>query len=94
MTMLYTIGYYKAFKETLAKIEDVNVNGENMQVLFCKNEKGIFAIACKYRKGAPHRSCGHWHSGDSYYDIYFRKNFKTKEEGNNFFKKVKETKMI
>ena len=94
MKLLYTVGYYKAFRETVKELKDVNINGEKMKVLFCKNDKGFFVIGCKYRKDAPHRSCGHWHSGDSYYDVYFRKNFSSAEDGNNFYKKIKSTKAI
>ncbi len=94
MKKLYTVSFYKAFKETSKELKNVNVNGEKMNVLFCKNDKGIFVIACKYRKEAPYKSCGHWHGGNSYYDVYFRKNFKSREEGNAFYMKVKTTRTI
>lgn len=97
MEMLYTISHWKLFQESNQmknKIEDVIVNGEPLDVFFCKNDKGMFVVAGKYRKTAPYRSCGHWHSGDSFYDIYFRKNFKTRDEGNAFYLQVKNTKRI
>lgn len=94
MMLLYTVGYTKACDETVKKIKNVNVNGEIMDVLFCKNDKGIFVIGCKFRKGSPYRSCGHWHSGNCNYDVYFRKNFISAEDGNNFYKKVKSTNAI
>ena len=104
MKELYTIGYFKLRNELIGndaehkfnafEIRDVNVNGEKMDVFFCKNEKGMFVVAGIYGKGAAYRSCGHWHSGNSYYTIYFRKNFRTREEGNEFYKKVKATMTI
>lgn len=97
MEMLYTISHWNLFKqsnEMRNKIESVMVNGEPLDVFFCQNDKGLFVVAGKYRKTAPYRSCGHWHSGDSYYDLYFRKNFRGREEGNEFFKRVKATKRI
>lgn len=98
MTMLYTISHWKLFKQSndmRNKIEGVIVNGELLDVFFCKNDQGmLYVVAGKYRKTAPYRSCGHWHSGDSFYDIYFRKNFKTRDEGNEFFKRVKATNRI
>lgn len=104
MEKLYTIGFFKLYNETIGndeahgynafELRDVNVLGTQMNVYFCKNEKGMFVVAGIYRKGAAYRSCGHWSSGNSYVDIYFRKNFKTKEEGNEFYKRVKQTKMI
>lgn len=98
MEKLYTVGWYKVYSETVGyntfEFDNVNVNGEMMKVYFCKNEKGMFVIAGKYRKGAAYRSCGHWHSGRGYIDVYFRKNFRTREEGNEFYKKVKNTRAI
>lgn len=97
MEMLYTIGIYTLFEQSERmkhKIENVIVNGEPMDVIFCKKDGKIFAIAGKYRRTAPHRACGHWHRGDSYYDIYFRKNFRSRDEGNAFYLQVKETMTI
>ena len=101
MKPIYTIGCYKLWHKTIGfyktnafNFENVNVNGENMSVFFCKDEKGMFVVAGKYRKGRAHYSCGHWHSADGFYDIYFRKNFRTKEDGNTFYKKVKTTMKI
>jgi len=104
MEKLYTIGFTKLFLETIGndaaheykafKLEDINVLGTKMDVYFCKNEKGMFVVAGTYRKGAAYKACGHWHSGNSYVDVYFRKNFRTKEEGNEFYKKVKKTGVI
>jgi len=101
MEMLYTISFHKVFSETIGndqehkykafEFENVDVKGEKMDVFFCKNEKGIFVIAGKYRRGSAYRSCGHWHGGKGYYDIYFRKNFRNNAEGNEFYKKVKST---
>ena len=104
MNALYKISHSKLFNETIGndaahkwnafKIENVNVNGEKMDVFFCKNESGMFVVAGTFEKGTAYRSCGHWHSGKLYCNIYFRKNFSTKEEGNEFYKKVKVTMAI
>jgi hypothetical protein len=94
MEKLYTISYSKMFDKRKAEIENVMFNGEKMNVMFCEDEKGIYAVACKYRKTAPRRACGHWHSGSSYYDVYFRKNFYNREQGNEFYKAVKLNKAI
>lgn len=97
MEMLYTIGFFKLCGQSNNMkhvIRDVSLNGELVNVIFCENEKGAFVVAGKYRKTAPHRSCGRWHSGDSYYDIFFRKNFIGRDEGNRFYKEVKATKEI
>lgn len=101
MNLIYTVSQYKVFSETIGnddahgfnafEIENVSVNGEKMTVYFCRNEKGMFAIAGCYRKGPAYRSCGHWHSGRGYCDVYFRKNFKNRDEGNAFYKEVKRT---
>lgn len=65
-----------------------------MDVFFCEGEKGLFVIAGKYRSTKPRRVMGRYCSGNSYYDVFFRKNFKTREEGNEFFKRVKANKTI
>lgn len=95
MECIYTIGFFKAFDQIKAEVDDVMVNGEVMDVKFCIDDKGrMFAMVCKYRKTGPYRSCGHWHSGKSFYDVYIRKNFRNRDEGNEFFKKVKATKVF
>ena len=104
MDKLYTVSFSKVLVETIGhdeahnwkgfQFDNVEVNGEKMSVFFCKNEKGMFVIAGKLRKGAAHRSCGRWHSGNLYYDIYFRKNFRNSKEGNEFYKSVKNTMTI
>lgn len=101
MKELYTVSFSKVFEETIGndaehkwqgfKFKNVSVDGKKMDVFFCKNEKGMFVIAGTYVKGAAYRSCGHWHSGKGFYKVYFRKNFRTREEGNDFYKKVKTT---
>lgn len=90
MEKLYTIGYYKACDEVVRELVDVNINGEKMKLWFCKNEKGMFVIGCKYRRTGPSYSCGHFHRGTPLLDVYFRKNFHSKEEGNAFYKTAKE----
>lgn len=105
MEKLYTVRHHKVFDETIGNDAEHNfkgfefrgiyVYGEKMDVFFCQNEKGIFVIAGKSWKGQAHRGADHrWHSGNLYYDIYFRKNFRTKEEGNEFYRKVKARKEI
>lgn len=97
MKVLYTIGFSKLCEQSLGNryiIENVNVDGEKMNVFFCKTEKGIFAVAGKYRNSGPYRSCGHWHSGRAFYDIYWRKHFRTPAEGNAFYLGVKRTRTI
>lgn len=91
---IYRVSHSKVFKETIKELEDISVNGEKMNVFFCKNEKGIFVIAGLYDRYSPSRSGGHWSRGGAYYDIYFRKNFRTKEEGNAFYLKVLSLKSI
>lgn len=105
MKELYTIRHYKLWDQTIGndeahgykpfEFEDIDVNGTNMKVYFCSNEKHeMFVVAGTYRKGHAYRSCGRWHSGELYFDVYFRKNFRTREEGNEFYKKVKQTRAI
>lgn len=104
MKKLYTIGFHKLIHQVIGwdaehhfrpfEIKNVDMQGEKMTVFFCENEKGIFVVAGKSRKGAAYRCCGHWHSGNLYYDIYFRKNFRTNAEGNAFYKQVKSTMSI
>ncbi len=105
MKLLYTVGTTKLHDETIGgdkahdykifEFYDINVMGNKMYVSFCRNEKGMFVIAGTFRRGAPRRSCDHrWHRGDLYLDVYFRKNFRTREEGNAFYKKVKQTRAI
>ena len=105
MERLYTVNTSKVFDETIGndaehhfkgfEFKDITVFGEKMNVYFCQNEKYMFVIAGTHRKGPAHRGADHrWHSGTLYLDVYFRKNFKTKEEGNTFYKKVKARKEI
>lgn len=105
MDKLYTIGFSKLLDQTVGfdsahkynmfRFKNVDVQGEKMDVFFCHNDKGIFVIAGKYWSGGAHRNaCGRWSSGNSYYDIYFRKNFRNKEEGNSFYLRVKRTMAI
>ena len=105
MEKLYTVNSSKVFNETIGndtehhfkgfEFNDIYVFGEKMHVFFCQNEKGIFVIAGKTRKGPAYRGADpRWHSGKLYYDIYYRKNFKDKEEGNKFYKEVKARKEI
>lgn len=99
MKELYTVGFYKVLDETVGndlehhfnsfEFKGVKVNGEKMDVYFCKNEKGIFVVAGKFGYVG---SC--WARRKPVYHIYFRKNFKTKEEGNAFYKRVKATMSI
>ena len=99
MEKLYTVKYVKVFNEVIGNDEEhgykpfvigkVDVCGKKMDVFFCENDKGIFVIAGVFRKGSPTRSCGHWHSGTLYVDVYFRKNFSKREDGNRFYKSVK-----
>jgi hypothetical protein len=88
---LYTIGFYKLFKKTRAKLEGVYYKGQQMNAFFCEDEKGIYVIAGIYGKTAAHRSCGRWHSGDPYYKVYFRRGFRTREDGNEYYKALKAT---
>lgn len=104
MNELYKISSSKLFCETIGNdrahnwnafsFENINVKGEKMDVFFCKNEKGMFVVAGMFEKGSAYHACGHWHSGKRYYKIYFRRNFSTKEEGNEFYKRVKATMVI
>ena len=100
MDKLYTIGFYKLFDDVGAKnwhkcrVRNVDVCGEMMDVFFCKNEKGIFAIATKSTRSGAHFSCGHWHSGEPKYDVYFRKDFASREEGNEFYLNLRRTMTI
>lgn len=95
---LYTISFNKLCDQSVGvlkyRIENVLVDNEKMDVFFCKSDKGPFVVAGKYRSTGPYRSCGHWHSSRGYYDIYFRKDFKTPEEGNAFYMDVKKHKLI
>lgn len=91
---LYTVSFSKVFNERKAEIESVTVHGEIMDVIFCEGEKGLFVIAGKFRKSGPRRVMGRYCGGRAYYDVFFRKNFKTREEGNEFFKRVKANKTI
>lgn len=92
--VLYTVSHYKVFTEEKARLEDVWFAGEKMEAIFCENEKGVFVIICKYRKTAPYRACGHWHSGKSLYDVYFRKNFTTRKDGNDFYLAIKQSNTV
>lgn len=89
MKELYTVSCYKVFGAEKACIRDMSYKGEQMDAIFCEDEKGCFVIFAKYRKTAPYRSCGHWHSGRGFFDVYYRKNFLTREEGNSFYCKLK-----
>lgn len=98
MKKLYTIGINKLSKEILKdsngkwfEFHDVNVNKIKMIVMFCQGEKGMYVIAGTAEVGQAYKVGKRWHSGKTFYNIYFRKNFSTKEEGNAFFRKVKAT---
>ncbi len=101
MEKLYTIKYstlldkmagfdeehnYKKFV-----LEKVLVKGKRMDVFFCHDERGMYAVAGECWKGGPSRTSGRWVSGTMYYDIYYRKNFRTKDEGNRFYRQVRAT---
>ena len=89
MKELYTISCFKVFNAEKACIENVNYKGEQMDAIFCESENGCFVIFAKYRKTAPYRSCGRYHSGKGFFDVYYRKNFLTREEGNSFYRNLK-----
>ena len=105
MEILYTIKKHKVFYETIGNDAEHNYKGfefknicvynKMMNVYFCQNEKYMFVIAGILRKAPARRGADHrWHSGTLYLDVYFRKNFRTKEEGNAFYKMVKTRKEI
>ena len=106
MEQLYTIRASKLYFQTIGidrapdykpfKLVAVNVYGQLMDMFFCRDDKGrIFVVAGTSRRTGPRRGADHrYHSGETYYDIYFRKNFKTAQEGNNFYKMVKTTKEV
>lgn len=68
---------------------NVRVYGQRMHVYFCKNEKGIYAVAGKIRNGKPSRGMGFRYTSTEYLDVYYRINFRNADEGNTFYKKVK-----
>ena len=95
----YTIRHYKLMKEVMGNdaehnynyfiIDNVKVYGQRMDVYFCKNEKGIYAVAGKRRTGRPSRGMGFRYTSTEYLDVYYRINFRNADEGNAFYKKVK-----
>lgn len=98
MTMLtnpiYTISTHNVYVQEKGRIDGIAYNGEKMDAIFCENEKGIYVIICKYRKTDAFKCGGHWHSGKRFYDVYYRKNFKSRDEGNEYFKAVKKNMVI
>jgi hypothetical protein len=102
MEPIYTIGWYKLWDECIGNdeahrwkafiIENVDVGGEKMNAYFCRNDKGMFVVAGKTRKWKAHRNANHrWSSGELYVDVYARKNFRTRVDGNEFYKTIKDT---
>ena len=88
-----TIGYDKEHDFRAFKLQNVRVYGSLMDMFFCRDDNNkIFVVAGTFRRTGPRRGADHrYHSGESYYDIYFRKNFKSSQEGNEFYKIIKRT---
>lgn len=90
----FSISFNKLYDQRKAEIRGVFFAGEKMEAYFCQSEKGMRVLVGKWRKTAPYRSCGHWHSGRLFLDVYFSKWFRNKEEGNEYFKGVKSDKQV
>ena len=92
MEKLYTIGFHKLYDRQKAEVRGVRINDQIMDMFFCQEEGLIYVIAGLCKKGAAYRGADcRWHSGKLYYDIFYRRNFRSKSEGNQFYLQVKKT---
>jgi len=90
MQKLYSVGMAKLCREKKKEIKNVFYQGERMTAFFCENDKGRFVIAGQARKCMT-GSVGFGNRQrapkiKTLYDIYYRKMFKSTEEGNTFYK--------
>lgn len=97
---LYTIRFEKLMDVEVSQVMSVEYKVEGgyrlLDFIFCKTEDGkMYVVGAEFRSSRYYLSHGWWHGcGTELYDIYFRKNFQTREEGNAFYlwaKRMKES---
>ena len=106
MRKLYSMSWYKIFNDLVRKDRDIpfykdayyfhscRVQEKYMDVMFCKGEKGAYVVAGELRRRPPFRSGKYWHGGSFVFDVYYRRNFNTRDEGNAFYRQFQESKRI
>lgn len=86
MEKIYTIGFSKQFAQTKIEFDF----GNCVRVFFGENNGKIYAVVSEYGRNGVGTDCNGRHfRRDGSYDVYYRVNFKTREEGNRTFKYVK-----
>ncbi len=102
MERKYTIKEYKLLKEVIESERTskwfilywVRYKGQPMHAYFCKNDSGMYVVLGKTRYGKPSKGLDIRWASTCYVDVYYRRNFLSAEDGNRFYKRLKDTKEL
>lgn len=86
METIYQVGHWTQFQQTKKELRIENLD---MSIFFGEKDGKLYAIIAEYKRRGPYRSCGHWHSGSGLYNVYYRVNFHTRDDGNRAYARVK-----